>query len=324
MTNASPIWTAASLFERWFLPLYPPEVRADLARARVTDVNPSGNPRLVAAMDEIAEAFAKLAPSALGAELDLDFSDASVHRLAAALTREVRDRMLAPVSETGEVPELVNLVTHGVAYVGACVVRNHGGTWQLRAPLWESLVRLESRAGTGDLALFQWWLKALSDDELGEPRLGDRYRMNVEIPTARPEELPVIASADRKLPRLTKVRYDALYRHLKAHIPELRDVGEHFPTAERFAELAFEWLDFVMLGEGRMLLMHGPTANGVHLLWLDAAGFVGSAFFPADAVPPHQVEVDGDKLVVTVPVLGRETRHELLWWGPASGSRASS
>jgi hypothetical protein len=321
MTNASPTWTAASLFERWFLPLYPAELRSDLARARLTDVNPAGNPRLVAAIEEIAEAFAKLAPAALGADLDLDFSDASVHRLAAALTREARDRLLGPVTEPGAVPDLVHLVTHGVAYIGACVVKNHGGTWQLRAPLWESLVRLESRAGTGDLALFQWWLKALSDEEIGEPRLGDRYRMNVEVPTARPEELPVIAPPDRKLPRLTKVRYDALYRHLKAHIPELRDVGEHFPSAERFAELAFEWLDFMLLGGGRMLLLHGPTANGVHLLWLDAAGFVGSAFFPADAVPAHHVALDGDKLVVTVPVLGREARHEMLWWGPASDSR---
>jgi len=314
MTTDAPNLSAARLFERYFFPLYAPG--ADLARARTTDANPARNPRLDAAFLEIADAFAKLAPEALGVDLALDYTDASVHRLAAALTRDARDRLLAPVSEVGEVPPFVHLVTHGVAYVAACIVKNHGGALQLRSPLWESLVRLESRAGTGDLAIFQWWLKALSDEEVGEPRLGDRYRLHVEVPTARPEELPVLAPPDRKLPRLTKVRYDAFYRHLKAHLPELRDVGEHFPTAERFAELGFEWLDFVLLGGGRMLLLHGPSANGVHLLWLDAAGFVGSAFFPADAAPPHRVEVDGDKLVVTVPVLGREARHELLWWGP--------
>jgi hypothetical protein len=313
----TPTRSAAQLFERYFLPLYAPELRGELARARTTDANPAGNPRLVAAAEEIAQAFAKLAPAALGVELDLDFSDASVHRLAAALTKEARDRLLPPVDEPGVVPPLVHLVTHGAMYVGACVVKNHGGTWQLRNPLWESLVRLESRAGIGDLAIFQWWLKALSDEELGEPRLGDRYRANVEVPTARPEELPVIAPPDRKLPRLTKVRYDAFYRHLKAHLPELRDVGEHFPSAERFAELAFEWLEFTLLGEGRMLLIHGPSSDGVHLLWLDAAGFTGSMFFPADAVPEPRIEVQGDTLAVTVPVLGSPQRHELLWWGPS-------
>ena len=316
MTNAISTWSAKALFERYFLPLYPPELRGDLARARTTDANPAQNPRLVDAAQDIAEAFAKLAPEALGIELDLEFSDASVHRLAAAITREARDRLLPAIEDAGFVPPLVHLVTHGAVYVGACVVKNHGGVWQLRNPLWESLVRLDSRAGSGDLAVFQWWLKALSDEELGEPRLGDRYRMNVEVPTARPEELPVIAPPDRKLPRLSKVRYDTFYQHLKAHIPELRDVGEHFPTAERFAEFGFDWLDFMLLGGGRMLLVHGPSANGVHLFWLDASGFSGSVFFPAEALPPHRLEVDGDTLAVTVPVLGREQRHELLWWGP--------
>ncbi len=317
MTNALPTWTAKALFERYFLPLYPPELRGELAQARTTDANPAQNPRLLAAVQEIADAFSMLAPATLGVALELDFSDASVHRLAAAVTREVRDRLLPAIDEVGVVPPLVHLVTHGAAYVAACVVKNHGGVWQLRSPLWESLVRLESRAGSGDLAVFQWWLKALSDDEIDEPRLGDRYRLHVEVPMARPEELPMIAPAERKLPRLVKVRYDAFYRHLKAHLPELRDVGEHFPTAERFAELAFDWLDFKLLGDGRMLLIHGPTAEGVHLIWLDASGFSGSVFFPADALPEHRVEVEGDRLAVTVPVLGREQRHELLWWGPS-------
>ena len=62
--------------------------------------------------------------------------------------------------------------------------------------------------------------------------------------------------------------------------------------------------------------MGGPTAAGVHLLWLDASGFVKAAFYPADPTPEHRIELRGDVLEVTVPVLGRERRHELLWWGP--------
>jgi hypothetical protein len=313
----TPTSRASSLFERFFLPLYPPDVRRDLARARTTDVNPANNSRLLAQVDDIARTFAELAPALLERDIDLDFSDASVHRLAAALSKDTRDRLTTPVARTDEVPPIVQLVTHGAIYVGACIVRNHGGTWQLRNPLWESLVRLESRAGVGDLAVFQWWLKALSDDEIGEPRLGDRYRLHVELPTARPETLPVIAETGRRIPRLTKVRYDALHRHLRAHVPELREVGEHFPSAERFAELGFHWLDFDLVGGGRMLLSHGPTDAGVHLIWLDASGFAASAFLPADALPEHRLEQSGDTLAVIVPVLGREQRHEMLWWGPA-------
>src|SRR6185369_4681082 len=241
--DASPL-TAARLFERAFAPLYPPGV--DLARLRETDENPAGNPAIFAQLDELATIFARLAPEALGApELALDFTDASVHRLSRLLTRERRDAWI-------EGSRLVTLVTHGALYVGACVVRSHGGVWQVRRPLWESLVRLTSPAGTGDLAVFQWWLKALSDDEIDKDRLVDRYRTHVEVPTVDPGVLPLIAPPDRRLPRLAKVRYDLLYKHLRAHLPELRDVGADFPSPERFEEMGFQWLDFLLLGEGRM------------------------------------------------------------------------
>ena len=111
----------------------------------------------------------------------------------------------------------------------------------MRRPLWESVVHLTSRAGEATLAIFHWWLKSLADDALDASSsvavattLADRYRTHVEIPCARPEDLPLIAAGERKIPRLAKVRYDTLYKHLKAHVPELRDLGEHFPTAERF------------------------------------------------------------------------------------------
>lgn len=307
-------WSAERLFEQLFAPLYPPD--SELAVLRSTDVNPAGNPRLYQQLDSIADTFAKLAPALIDLDLELDFSDASVHRLGACLTRELRDRLLVPVEGKGEMPPLVQLITHGAIYVGRCIVHNHGATWCMRNPLWESLVELNSRAGVGQLALFQWWLKALSDDEIDEHRLAARYRLHVEVPTRQPGELPTIAPPDRKLPRLTKVRYDTLYKHLRAHLPELKSLGEHFPSAERFAELDFAWLDFELLGDGRMLLLHGPGSKGVHLFWLDLSGYSCSAYFPADPQPAHTVVVDGEVLRVELPVLGAVQTHEMLWSGP--------
>jgi hypothetical protein len=312
--DPSPL-TAARLFERYFAPLYPEAALADLARLRATDENPARNPIIVAKIDEAAVAFSHLAPAALSApDLLLDFSDASVHRLVKELTRERRDTWLAHAA-SGEPPLLVTLVTHGALYVGACVVRNHGGVWQVRRPLWESLVRLTSRAGTGDLAVFQWWLKALSDDEIDASRLADRYRTHVEVPTFDATALSPIASPDRKLPRLSKVRYDLFYKHLRAHLPELRDVGADFPSPERFEEIGFKWLEFLLVGDGRMLLLHGPTDRGVHLFWLDQGGFVKAVYYPADAFPAHKVEVRGEIVQVIVSVQGKLEVHEMLWWG---------
>jgi hypothetical protein len=311
--------TAAKLFERFFAPFYPPDALADLSRARATDANPAGNPSIVAQIEHTAEVFARLAPEAFGApDLELDYSDASVHRLGAALTRERRDAWLASTStpaRPGEPPMLVTLVTHGALYVGACVVKRHGGRWQARRPLWESTVRLESRAGTGDLAVFQWWLKALADDEIDHGRLADRYRTHVEVPTFDPERLPVLAAGDRRIPKLAKVRYDTLYKHLRAHLPELKSVGDDFPSPERLDELGFKGMEFTMLGGGRMVLLHGATAEGVHLFWLDKHGFVKSAYYPADSFPAHVVQIEGEKLRVIVPIRNEMQVHETFWWG---------
>lgn len=315
MSDESDVLTAERIFERWFWPLYPPDAREDLAAARATDANPANNPSIVRSLDEIAGTFTKLAPSAFGRDLELDRSDASVHRLGAALSRELRDRWANEKGPDG-VPLLVHVVVHGAAYVGACVVAQHGGVWRVRRPLWESLVHLASRAGEADLAIFHWWLKSLSDAEIDRATLADRYRTHVEVPCLRAEDLPPIAPPDRRLPRLARVRYDTLHKHLRAHLPELRDVGEHFPTADRLAELGFRHLDFTWLGEGRMLLVHGPTAHGVHLFWLDAAGFVKGAFYPHDAAASYRLDVEGEKLVLETVVHGKAVRHETLWWGP--------
>jgi hypothetical protein len=216
----APPLTAERLFERFFAPLYPPEALADLAAFRAVDANPAQNPAIFAQLDEVARVFAHLAPAALDApDLALDFSDASVHRLGRLITRDKRDAWLAP-GPPGEPPLVVKLVTHGALYLGACVVKSHGGAWLARRPLWELMVRLTSRAGTGDLALFHWWLKALSDEEIDRGLLADRYRTHVEVPTFDPAALAVIAPPDRRLPRLAKVRYDLLYKHLRAHLPE--------------------------------------------------------------------------------------------------------
>ena len=307
--------TAELLFTRYFQPHYPKDVRFDLEKARTEDANPAGNPHILEKLDEFADVFAHLAPKVLDAPgLVLDRSDASVHRLGALITKEKRDAWLEKKAPQ-EPPFLVQFVTHGAMYVGACVVKNHGGVWRVRRPLWESVVRLESAAGTGDLSLFSWWLKTLSDAEIDQHRLGDRYRTHVEVPTFDGAKLPVIASPDRRLPKVTKVRYDVLHKHFRAHLPEMQSLGDDFPSPERFAELSFEWLDFVWLGGGRMLLMHGKTPEGVHLFWLDSHGFVKSAFYPADAFPAHKVETSGDKLRVIVSIGGDVRVHEMLWWG---------
>jgi hypothetical protein len=182
-------------------------------------------------------------------------------------------------------------------------------------------VRLSSRAGEAELAVFHWWLKSLADDALDaslptRTTLADRYRTHVEIPCAKPEALPVLASPERKIPRLAKVRYDTLFKHLRAHLPEVRDLGDHFPSPERFDQYGFAWLDFLLVGGGRMLLVHGPGEGGVHLFWIDASGYQKSAHIPADKFPTHVLKVEGEKLVVVFSVEKKQQVHEMLWWGP--------
>jgi hypothetical protein len=320
-----------ALFREIFLPLYPEDAKSDLARARREDANPGNNPSVLSHLEDAARIFVAMAPTAIGvpaSKLDLDFTDASVHRLSAALTTEVRDRLLAQGARGTADNVFFNFVVHGAAYVGACIVQSHGGTWSVRRPLWESVVRLVSRAGEADLPVFHWWLKSLADPNgpaEGEERatvatLADRYRAYVEIPCARPEELPIIAPPDRELPRLAKVRYDTFYKYLKARLPELRDVGEAFPSPERFADYGLEHLSFHLVGGGRMLVMHGPSKNGLHAFWLTKAGFEKSAFWPCDAFPAPILRVKDDggeqKLEVVLSRDGTLSASELLWWGP--------
>jgi len=60
--------------------------------------------------------------------------------------------------------------------VGRCVVRNHQGVWRVRRPFVGEFGASSFAAGDADLAIFQWWLKSLSDPEIDRTTLGDRYR----------------------------------------------------------------------------------------------------------------------------------------------------
>ncbi len=318
------------LLSRYFLPLYPPDASADLARARSTDANPANNPSVLGHLDEAAQRFVANAPALFGAGVDLrlDRSDASVHRLSAAITRARRDAWAAQGAPGTPESVLFNVVVHGAAYVGACVVASHGGVWGVRRPLWESVVRLRSHAGEGDLAVFPWWLKSLSDDALpaqggapvpgGGATLADRYRAYVEVPCTRPEELPVVIprAVEKALPRLKKPSYHALHQYLVAHLPELRDLGADFPSPERFADLGLQWMDFHVLGGGRLVLMAGASRDGLHLFWVGAGGFEKSAFYPCEAMPEPVVRVKGDRITAMTQVSGEQRLHEMLWWGP--------
>ena len=311
---------AEEIFRTYLLPLYPEDAQRDLVAARSADANPANNPSILAQQGDAARTFVAMHPSVFGRDLGLDFSDASVHRLGAALTRAARDAMASRGAAGTADNELFNVIVHGVAYVGECVVRGHGGTWLVRRPLWESRVALRSHAGEAELAVLSWWLRALADDafdEDGSPRAGlaERYRALVEVPAMRPDDLPVIASP-RALPRLQKVRYDVLYKYLRAHLPELRDLGVDFPSPERFDAYRFAWLDFFLVGGGRMLVIAGPGEGGLHVFWLDSKGFAKSALFAADAMPEPKATFTDDKLQCIVSVDGQTRVHELLWWGP--------
>jgi len=308
--------TAEGLFERYFLPLYPADARDNLKKARSIDANPAGNLRIFQSIDEVAVTFIRVAPSVFeGMDLGLDGSDASVHRLSAALDREKRDRWAREQGPDGA-SLLSHVVVHGSIYVGHCVVGNHGASWQVRRPLWESMVRLKSPAGEADLAIFHWWMKSLSDAEVDRHTLSDRYRAYVEEPRQNPDSLRPILPDARPIPRLSKVRYDTLYKHLRAHLPELRDLGEHFPSAERLAELKFRHLDFLWLGGTRMLLLHGPAEKGVHLFWLSRQGFSKAAYYPADPGSGYDIALVGDMLRVTLSFQGSKAEHIMLFWGP--------
>ncbi len=312
------LWSADRLFSTYFLSLYPADTITDAAsleRTRREDANPAANRNIIGHLHEAAEKFVANAGALFGSDLTLDFSDASIHRLSAALTPAVRDRWAS--QGDGAANLLFNALVHGAAYVGECVVRNHGGEWRVRRPLWESLVELRSAAGTGELAVFHWLLKSIADD--APSTLADRYRAYVEVPRGEPVDLPrVFAERAQRgaLPRIAKPRYDILFRYVKAHLSAIRDLGDDFPSAARFDEFGFRWLDALVVGDGRMVVLGGPGRHGVHLFWLSGRGFHKSIFFSSDSAADPRFSLSGDLLKVTIERNGTSEIHEMLWWGP--------
>ena len=126
----------------------------------------------------------------------------------------------------------------------------------------------------------------------------------------------MIAPADRALPRLKSPRYDLLHQYVRAHLPELRDLGEHFPSPERFDAYGLRWIDARLVGGGRMVLLAGAAREGLLLVWLTAAGFDKSAFVACDAFPDPVVRVEGDRIVVVTSDGGAARVREMPWWGP--------
>lgn len=312
---ASPV---EAFFDSVFGPLYPDDYRASLSALRAERPAPCSQPATLARLDDIAETFKRMAPSLLEiSDVSLDDSDASVHRLSVVLSKERRELLLQ--QRTKQQPSaslLAVLAIHGAVYVGRCIVRNHGGQWLARRPLWESSVWLRTRVGECELPVFQWWVKSLADAGAEHSSLADRYRMHVEMPCFDASTLPILTPNPSPIPRLSDPRYHKLVEHLKRYAPEIPSVGPDFPTPDRFAQYTFLWLDFTWLGQGRMLLIHGPSQHqGANLFWLDGTGFVKSAFYPADEFPAHKVQLDGEMLRVIVSVQGQVTRHDMPWWG---------
>jgi hypothetical protein len=310
--------SAEEIFNRFVWPLYPADARADLSRSRARDANTGHNRGLLAHLDDAARRFVANAPRLFDAPLELDLSDASVRRLSAALTRPRRDAWAVQGAEGTAENALFNVLVHGAAYVGSCAVVSHAAAWSVRRPLWESVVRLRSRAGESDLAVFHWWLKSLTDAALdgGAASLADRYRAHVEVPCTRAEDMPVLIADVRALPRLMRPTYDRFFKYLRAHLPEVRDLGADFPSAERFGAFAFRWLDFHVVGEGRSVVVAGASPHGLHLFWIGASGFEKSSFFPGQPIPEPLVRVEGDRITAMTTEDGQVRAHEMLWWGP--------
>jgi hypothetical protein len=318
--------TPEDFFATYFLPLYPEDVRASaevLLARRFVDENPAGNPRFAAHLADAAAFFVANAGALFGCDLGLDGSDESVHRLSAALTRDRRAAWAAEGPPGTPANVLFNVVVHGAAYVGACIVKAHGGVWSVRRPLWESVVHLGSRLGEADLPVFHWWLKSLSDEALSaapgattSATLADRYRTYVEVPCADPATLAVITERARALPRLQTPTYDRLHKYFRAHLPEVRNLGKDFPTAERFAAFEFRWIEAHLVGGGRMVLLAGASPQGLHLFWLGVNGFEKGAFFASDAFPEPIVKLREERIAVMTSVGAVPQIYETFWWGP--------
>lgn len=311
----SPAHTAESLYATFFWPLYPDDVRADPTRFRDLDVNPAKNPALTATLSEAAQLFIDNAPQLLGTTLTLD--DDGVAALARALDRARRDAWIA-ATEPGKPGPFFHAVVHASAFVGEVIARHHGGAWELRRPLWESIVRRSTR---GAIAPFHWILKGLADDAVDDAPLAYRWRVHVVMAGVDPSSWPALTEAKR-LPSLKTPAYDVLVKYLRQHVPTLRDVGEGFPTPAEFTAKRYPSLGFEPLHGGRVLALHGMVpAEGegpstVEIMWITPQGYDHADVVPCDGQVPHFARALNDEtLEVTVAWKGRPVTHRLTLRG---------
>lgn len=306
--------TPERLLARWFWPHYPADVRAAPFLHRDVDANPGRNPALDAHLTDAAERFVANAPALLGIDLTLD--DGGVASLARALTRERRDQWIA-ASEPGDPGgPFFNAVVHGALFLGEVMVRHHGGRWELRRPLWESVVH---RRGGGAVSPFHWLLKSLADDAIDERALAVRWRLHVVQPEADPRGMrPLVRSAS--LPTLKEPTYDLLVKYLHQHIEGSLDLGEGFPSPQAFSERAYPRLTFTPLHDRRVLALHGQARAADHerveVHWLTERGHDHTDVIPTDLDVPYFARALGDDaLEVTVGWKGAPHTHRLTLRG---------
>jgi len=308
--------TAESLLARWFWPHYPPDVRAAPFLHRDVDANPGANAALAAHTADAAARFVENAPGLLDAPVTLD--DDGVATLARALTRARRDAWMAASDPADPANLFFNAVVHAAMFLGEVIARAHGGRWELRRPLWESVVH---RRGGGAVSPFHWLLKSLADDAVDEHALAVRWRLHVLQPEADPSSRPRLTTA-AKLPSLKSPTYDLLVKYLHQHLDALRDLGEGFPSPEEFSARAYASLSFTPLHEGRVIAVHGQTRTTperpgvVEVHWLTAQGHDHTDVIPTDQDVPYFARPLNDaSLEVTVGWSGAPRTHRLTLRG---------
>lgn len=306
--------TAERLLARWFWPLYPPDVRAAPFLHRDVDANPGRNPQLDAHLHDAARRFVDNAPALLETPLSLD--DDGVAAFVRALTRARRDAWIAQSDPADPGNVFFNAVVHGALFLGEVIVARHGGRWELRRPLWESVVH---RRDGGAVSPFHWLLKSLADDAIDDHALAVRWRLHVLQHALDPASLPRVTEA-ATLPALKEPTYDLLVKYLHQHLDGLRDLGEGFPSAREFTERRYPRLSFTPLHDRRVLALHAQTRRDDHGLvevhWLTAKGHDHTDAIPTDPdVPYFARPLNDDALEVTVGWKGAPHTHRLTLRG---------
>ena len=301
--------TAQDLLVRWFWPHYPPDVRAAPFLHRDVDANPGGNPAFAEALADAAALFVANAPGLLGETLTL--SDDGVAVFARALTRARRDAWMAQSDPTSPDGVFFQAVVHGAMFLGEVMVRAHGGRWEIRRPLWESVVH---RRRGGAVSPFHWLLKSLADDAIDDASLAVRWSVHIAMDDAKPETLAVIAP-NASMPPLKEPTYDLLVKYLRVHLPGLRDLGEAFPSAAEFTGRGYARLGFEPLHGGRVVAMHGAVkgeTDTVEITWLTERGFERTETLPSDPGVAYYARTLNDELLeVTVAWQDKPHTHRL-------------